>query len=245
MLDKIKGTLIGLAVGDALGAPHEFRNQRSNIYTGILYLEPFYKFRFSEITDVIGQYTDDTEMTLVNLRSVLRKQEFDEEDIILSYERWAKTAKALGRNMRELFKGIKTVRGFRNRWRKKYENTEQNNWTQSNGCLMLCFLDLETVLNDCRLTNPHPICVDACKVYHHIFQDLINMNNINKDEIVRNLLNVLETDEVSNIIRSDQSSIKKIEILLQLVKVGYCMHFGIPCIVFIILTLIKNLLTLS
>lgn len=54
--DKISGTLIGLAVGDALGVPHEFKSQRNKIYTGKLEVVPEFIFRSGARTDVIGQF---------------------------------------------------------------------------------------------------------------------------------------------------------------------------------------------
>lgn len=65
LFDKIKGMIIGCALGDALGAPHEFRHNK-NKYTGKLEFPielktgSYYKKggRVSKF-GVVGQFTDD------------------------------------------------------------------------------------------------------------------------------------------------------------------------------------------
>ena len=72
MLEKFRGCLLGLAIGDALGAPVEFDK-----LTAI-------RARFGPegITDLIpwhglpaGSYTDDTQMTLATVRGMLAAHE--------------------------------------------------------------------------------------------------------------------------------------------------------------------------
>lgn len=169
--DKIAGTLIGLAVGDALGVPHEFKTQRNNVYTGKLEIVPTFSFRSGNRTDVIGQYSDDTETSLCNLRSILRCNGYNKDDVILSYLRWASNSKAMGKNTRALMKGVKTINGYQNRWDKIFKDTDQDSWTQSNGslmrCSMLAFLPnyIDAVILDCRLTNPHLVNLHSSLAY--------------------------------------------------------------------------------
>lgn len=169
LLDRLRGSIICVAVGDALGAPHEFRGQRKDNYNGILHIQPHMRFRWVSRKDKVGQYTDDTEMTLANMRSVVRQGGYDEEDIILSYETWAESSRAMGRNTRALFKGVKTVRGYRARFGRLVTANPPETWSQSNGALMraaaLSFLGEGAVLADCELTNPHPTTKTASKAY--------------------------------------------------------------------------------
>lgn len=74
--DKIKGLFIGAALGDSLGAPHE-RN-RNLEYSGKLEYPIIHKKLFSNIvlTSDLGQVTDDTEMTLILIRSILNNRCF-------------------------------------------------------------------------------------------------------------------------------------------------------------------------
>lgn len=176
-MDFIKGGLVGVALGDALGAPHEFRYHTVK-YTGILEHKTKFKTRWQGVRyAAIGQYTDDTEMTLALLRSLIRNNGYNEDDVILSYERWASTASMMGINTRKLFKGVKTVRGFRNRQVKVFSDTI----SQSNGSLMRAFPlallnDDSAVVTDCELTNPNPVNVWSSLIYIDLVRLSINSN---------------------------------------------------------------------
>jgi ADP-ribosylglycohydrolase len=79
--DRYTGCLLGLAVGDALGAPVEFRSPGgfeplSDMIAG----GPFNLLR--------GQYTDDTTMALCIAESILAKRAFDPVDQLQRYVRW-------------------------------------------------------------------------------------------------------------------------------------------------------------
>jgi ADP-ribosyl-[dinitrogen reductase] hydrolase len=80
-MDRYCGCLLGLAVGDALGAPIEFASPGS----------------FEPLTDMIsggafglqrGQYTDDTTMALCIAESILEKGCFDPIDQLQRFVRW-------------------------------------------------------------------------------------------------------------------------------------------------------------
>lgn len=55
----LKGTLYGLAVGDALGAPYEFKPRGSYVVSGLM--EPSYNFTREDGSPMeAGTWTDDT-----------------------------------------------------------------------------------------------------------------------------------------------------------------------------------------
>lgn len=118
-LDKIKGMFISAFLGDALGAPHEFYCNRKVKYTGKLEHVPFRTSRFQGKQMLsIGQVTDDSEMTLTLLQQILDGK-YDKQKVVLSYLEWANSGLwAMGRNTRELFKGIKTFKGYTKRYEK-------------------------------------------------------------------------------------------------------------------------------
>ena len=203
MQDSLKGILVGLAVGDALGAPHEFHNSTPlTEYTGILEIVPKYRFRFVSRDDVIGQYTDDTEMTLANIRSVITNDGFEEEEVALGYMKWANCSKAMGRNTRALFKGVKTYKGYRTRFKKIFTSQNKNEWTQSNGCLMRCsflsFLGDDIVGRDCKLTNPSQICIQSCLVYTRLIRGVVLDPEISKKTLVKRALEGVDEKRVRN-----------------------------------------------
>lgn len=84
LLDKImryKGSLIGLAVGDCMGVPAEFKRPGT--------FEPIQELRGGGVFDLkIGEYTDDTAMALCLAESLLECNGFDAEDQMKRYVRW-------------------------------------------------------------------------------------------------------------------------------------------------------------
>ena len=114
--DRIKGMFYGLALGDALGAPFEFggKNRLKN-YTGLLDTPVIRFTRFQgKKTAEIGQITDDTEMTLSLANSLVRNKCYHRDDVIVSYMNWANSnCPYMGTNTRELFKGVKTINGYK------------------------------------------------------------------------------------------------------------------------------------
>jgi len=173
-LDNLKGLLWGAAVGDALGSPHEFRTGTPlNRYTGRLEYPVVAQSRWQgRRIGVVGQISDDTEM-MIALADVLRIcWRYEAERAAMLYLDWANSGcPFMGTNTRELFHGVKTLRGYESRHQKKLTSLETP--SLSNGCLMRCGplaalgeIDaVEAARLDCKLTNPHPICVDACQVF--------------------------------------------------------------------------------
>ena len=81
IIDRARGSLIGLAVGDALGVPLEFKSPGT----------------FGPVSDMIGggsfnlkpgEWTDDTSMALCLAESLIEKQGFDPVDQLERYTRW-------------------------------------------------------------------------------------------------------------------------------------------------------------
>src|ERR687885_2678004 len=81
LIERYRGCLLGLAVGDALGAPLEFRRPGS----------------FTPIDDMVGggsydvmpgQWTDDTSMALCLADSLIEQQDFNPVNQLQKYVRW-------------------------------------------------------------------------------------------------------------------------------------------------------------
>ena len=82
--DKARGMLVGLAVGDALGAPVEFGYSSSDIVAlgdKIAHFQP-------TIFGPAGSWTDDTSMALCLADSLLECGGYDSYDIMDRYWRW-------------------------------------------------------------------------------------------------------------------------------------------------------------
>ncbi len=79
--DRAMGALVGLAVGDALGAPVEFC-QRGR-FTPVTTMTEGGKFKMR-----LGEWTDDTAMALCLAESLIESRGFDARDQMERYWRW-------------------------------------------------------------------------------------------------------------------------------------------------------------
>lgn len=78
--DRARGALLGLAVGDALGAPFEFKTRDTFKCTGMVAGGTFGL--------KAGQWTDDTSMALCLAESLLEYPEFNPYDCMTRFARW-------------------------------------------------------------------------------------------------------------------------------------------------------------
>lgn len=205
-VDKLSGLIIGSATGDALGAPFE-RLWMKNEYDGTIKDKWKRRFRWGIVDDdgirrnmltaALGQYTDDTEMMLVLIRSIIKNNGYDKEATVIDYMRWAniKRNNSMGTNTRNLFKGVKTLRGYRGRFKKHFNTEGKKDKAQSNGCLMRCaplaVLDNDAVRKDCEITNPNEVCVASCQYHTSLIRTLFkgSLNLKRRLENVDKLLN--------------------------------------------------------
>lgn len=172
---RVKGMLYGLAIGDALGIPHEFTRARPQIeYTGLINSEYEIKVPFQWATKTIlpGATSDDTGMSLALLRSLVENSNvYDFDKVAIAYMKWAETTKDIGVNTRRLFKGVKTLRGYRQR-RLKY--AEEITDSESNGALMragpLILATNPEARQDYMLSNPNNTVESAL----HVFLELLD-----------------------------------------------------------------------
>ena len=81
-IDQAVGMMIGLAVGDALGAPLEFLDAREPDD----YITKYHKGGFHDVD--IGEWTDDTAMTLAMCKAMLDKKVFDPNAIMDNFVSW-------------------------------------------------------------------------------------------------------------------------------------------------------------
>jgi ADP-ribosylglycohydrolase len=197
-MDAARGALYGLAMGDALGAPHEFTRWNKHEYDGTLRhrAKVFYRFQNRELWYAVGQTTDDTEMTMALLGALVKgRGEYRRDLAVEAYLAWANSGNiGMGKNTRALFKKGKTVNSYEKAYAELYGTEEQRQKSQSNGCLMRCSplaimlcIDHETRMKaaerDCRLTNPSDVAVDACRTYVTLLAYLIHEERTPGDSI--------------------------------------------------------------
>jgi len=165
--NKFRGSLIGLAVGDALGVPLEFQPPGT----------------FEPVTDMVGggvfdlepgEWTDDTSTALCLAQSLIEMKGFDPEDQINKYLRWYHEG-YLSVNGSCFDIGNTTRKALR-----RYERTGEpfsgpdHERSAGNGSLMRLApvplfyfsnpsLAIEFAGDSSRTTHQHPLAIDACR----------------------------------------------------------------------------------
>jgi ADP-ribosyl-[dinitrogen reductase] hydrolase len=163
--DRFRGSLVGLAIGDALGAPLEFQPARDPaefvtemIGGGWLKLLP-------------GEWTDDTQMTLCVVESLLARRVFDPDDIAARFVAWmGSNPPDIGLHTGRVLARIESGVPWETASREAQETDPDH---ASNGSLMRCsplalffyrhpefVAELSPVLS--RITHAHPDCEWAC-----------------------------------------------------------------------------------
>jgi ADP-ribosylglycohydrolase len=202
-MDLFKGSIYGSILGDVLGAPYEFVKSVSlSEYTGIIKHKPIRYYRFTDTYkySALGQFTDDTEMKLALMHSIVTSNGYNRDNAILSYLDWANSGCCfMGNTTRELLKGVTTLRGYNGRMGKYMHNHNIDEYSQSNGCLMRCapiaILDVDDVSKmDCTITNPSDVCVEVCTIYNKILKSLIKGEEISLENVSENecIVNAIE-----------------------------------------------------
>ena len=172
-LDRVRGMFMGCFLGDALGAPHELKNNINVKYSGILDhpIKVFNRFHGTR-ESIVGQCTDDTEMTLALLRTLIKDQCYDKNNVILSYLKWANSGCwAMGKNTRALLKGVTTIKGYQKRL-EKFGTSSQSNGALMRSCPLALLppnshhlINVTVVIDDVTITNDNPVCIDCNIIY--------------------------------------------------------------------------------
>ncbi len=178
------GGLYGVAIGDALGAAHEFARSSPKVpYTGILTdVKVSVHFQFHAMVIEPCSITDDTEMTIQLLKAIVKNRgKYVETDVIKSYLDWANLKNTpLGKNTRALMKGVTTVPGFYKR------QAKVASISQSNGTLMRCFPLVLIKENwkdasnkDVNISNNNPVNRACNIVYLSIIRSFVYDESLN------------------------------------------------------------------
>lgn len=182
--DRASGMFYGLAIGDALGAPHEFCRASPKLqYTGIINTEHTVtiQFQFAKLYLPPATTTDDTAMSLALLGSLLDNDlRYDEESVCLAYWKFANAQKTgLGRNTRELFKFTCLEKNAYKGYLRRYEKgiSEGNlEACESNGSLMrsapLILAREGPYHQDYALSNPNPVNEGCYQIYSELMKEI-------------------------------------------------------------------------
>ena len=249
-LDKFKGAVAGVFIGDTLGAPHEFRTSRPvREYTGLVQFETIVPSRFhAPKTIPLGGYTDDTEMTLTLMRSIQAYQGYSPRNVMCDYSRWATSGTiGIGTNTSDLFKKSKAcsvdkrVQTYSTHYEKKFKTKppytadqvadvvklDDGTFTQSNGsmmrCLPLVLFDMyDPVLIDCALTNPNRTNINVNMIYLDMIR--LNLVGYSKQDVHNTILS--RYSHLTDLINIYKQSIEEQLQVTRDVKnlKGWCLH---------------------
>jgi ADP-ribosyl-[dinitrogen reductase] hydrolase len=182
-MDKFQGAVFGAALGDSSGLPYEFMQDGESFKYeyGLKDYKRYYPQWNVYSRWLKGSVTDDTEMMMSLMNSVLTKERYDRDAVVQGYADWAETTNMKGRNTRWLFNGDvkKNIK-----WNKsEYEaKIAQKSNVQSNGCLMRCvplvLLDCECWDTDCRITNNNDVSVEINKIYLSILHKIVCLEDV-------------------------------------------------------------------
>ena len=204
-LNRFRGCLLGLAVGDAVGTTVEFQRRGS----------------FPPVTDMVGggpfrlepgQWTDDTSMALCLAASLLSRNGFDPIDQMNRYLDWYQNGylSSTGR----CFDIGNTVRLAL----EEYERTRDpfsgatDPYSAGNGSLMrlapvplFYFPDLGNMIHfageSSRTTHGALECVEACRLFAEmLFRALSGMS---KDDVLLSITVKIESPRIAEIARGD------------------------------------------
>lgn len=176
--EGIKGTIWGVLVGDALGVRYEFMENSEATEQLTKDLNQSTKLQIlggGPFNLKPGQISDDSEMTLCLLQSIIHNKKYDQSDVAKKYIEWFKTSPVdIGLT---ISRAIKTRKISLNNKDMMENSMAVNSSSLSNGVLMrvaplgaygiyISDTELKNYVNqECDLTHPNEIVKDAAYVY--------------------------------------------------------------------------------
>lgn len=133
--DRIAGAFLGLAIGDALGAPVEF--QRRGSFIPVSEYKSGGKFKLPA-----GAWTDDTAMALALATSLIERKGFEAEDVLQKFSNWlghghftsTRTAVGAGQNT------LRTLADYRRKGTLKAEPFGKKMMETAPSCVCVLYL---------------------------------------------------------------------------------------------------------
>ncbi len=186
ILKKVYDGIIGLAIGDALGVPVEFKSRQEIAENPVVSMR-----EYGTHNQPIGTWSDDTSLTLALIDSIIEKNKIDYVDIMDRFSNWLMYNDYTARG--EVFDvGNATSRAIMNYGRgiDPLECGGISEYENGNGSLMRILpiayylqkqkdntmeSKMEIVHNVSALTHRHPISLIACGIYVNIALRLLKI----------------------------------------------------------------------
>jgi ADP-ribosyl-[dinitrogen reductase] hydrolase len=202
ILNRFRGCLLGLAVGDAVGTSVEFKSRGSLVPINDMCGDGPFRLK-------PGEWTDDTSMALCLATSLIESKGFDARDQMNRYCRWWENG-YLSSNGRCFDIGI-TIQNALHRYKTTGEpfsgSTDPN--SAGNGSLMRLapvvmyfYPDRKQILHysveSSITTHGATECIDGCRLFGDILFKALS--GLDKDEVLSNTSSdIIESDSIKSI----------------------------------------------
>jgi poly(ADP-ribose) glycohydrolase ARH3 len=156
---KFKGCFLGLAIGDAFGAPFE---------GGLI--ERFVWFIIGKTRKGKKRFTDDTQMSIDVAQSFLKRKTIDQEHLAQTFAMSYRWSRGYGPAAANLLKGIKKGDHWQDLNRKKYKDGSLGNGAAMRAPIVtLCHPVSDEILKDnikktSEITHAHPLAIEGAQL---------------------------------------------------------------------------------
>lgn len=222
--DFIKGAIWGVLVGDSLGARYEFMESfeaKNQLEKDLKNSKKLQLLGGGPFDIKPGQISDDSEMTLCLLLSIITSKGYNQGDVALNYIEWFRSSPVdIGLT---ISKALKTRKESIN-YKDMIENSNLLNSTSlSNGVLMriaplgvygIYISDIELkkyVDEECNLTHPNEIIKDAAYIYCIAIKYLLF--NKNRKDVYDMCLNLIKTPRLKIILNESKTKSEPIYLI--------------------------------
>lgn len=158
-LDKYKGCFLGLAIGDALGAPYEGGPLERLLWKAI-----------GKTRDGKLRYTDDTQMAIDLAESYLHNNTIDQNHLAQTFAQSYQWSRGYGPSTSQLLKLIKKGKNWRDANKKKFKTGSFGNGAAMRApILAMCFPSntqalLDSATKSAEITHAHPLGIEGAKL---------------------------------------------------------------------------------
>jgi poly(ADP-ribose) glycohydrolase ARH3 len=158
-LDKYKGCFLGLALGDALGAPYEGGPLERLLWKAI-----------GKTRDGKLRYTDDTQMAIDLAESFLHNNTINQDHLAHTFANSYQWSRGYGPSTSQLLKLIKKGKNWKEANKKKFKTGSFGNGAAMRApILAMCFPAdtqalLDSVIRSAEITHAHPLGIEGARL---------------------------------------------------------------------------------
>lgn len=188
--DRQKGSFFGLIIGDAMGAPYEFKESQTFEVT-----KEYNRGGWLSVKK--GEWTDDSTMALCVSESLIEKKLNDIEDQVEKYYMWFKNGYLTTRD--ECFDIGNTTRSnvlkfFNNKKIHNIKIDENSNNYANGGMMRLAPLPIfyfnsiyliDNIIESTKVTHNSKVCIDSNIIYGQLIANAIK--GYNKENLFQNI----------------------------------------------------------